>query len=114
MDELRIREWCRGSPASIVIRFHRDITNEEIEAFPKALLAALASLGSATPADCERSGSRPWPVCVNCYKANRPGSINCWKCHGNVFRGPCDACTTYAGCELECRLAKQPPSTGGG
>lgn len=46
-EPLRIREWCRGSPVSIVVTFQRDITNEEIAAFPKALLDALESLSGS-------------------------------------------------------------------
>lgn len=51
--DLRVREWFRGAPHTLVIRFARDITNEEIDAIPKALMRALEpqllSQGTAAP-----------------------------------------------------------------
>ena len=42
-QNLRVRKWQRGHPACIVIEFSRDITNEEIEALPGALMMALSA-----------------------------------------------------------------------
>lgn len=69
MDELRIREWHRGSPACIVIHFHRDITNEEIEAMPKALMAALASPARGdAPLPRQFCPHGYWKECPECHR----------------------------------------------
>lgn len=67
-----IREWCRGSPTSIVITFVDDITSEQMAAIPKALMDALyrrhsqVSLRDWTEDASHENGRYECGPCVEC------------------------------------------------